>query len=346
VVERAAGYTEAAHAKHRPSIKREARAQNCQSCSWPIFFVFTLPRAMVAAPMRTRFDQFGKQMVRTALETCGPVETDAEVPADTRRIDLWFMPDPARESVPGHLGVLGRIAGGPSTLEFFHNTPSGEDLAACLIKHGEFRHFLSLRRTPPPVPTQWVISSGRPDGGIDGLWLRPIAGWPPGIYEGPPLLWTRLVVVNELPVARDTLLVRLLGAGSVLKQAIAELKELQAEAPERTLALPILLRLRLTVPSDPAKQTTDDQEFLMDTQDIVETWRREAVQEGITQGVKQGVAHSLVEVYEARFGAMPEDLRAVVEDTDDEPTLVAWLRLAGTRSADEIAAAIRSFRAS
>ena len=297
---------------------------------------------MVAAPTRTRFDQFGKQMVHAALETCGPVETDAEVPADTRRIDLWFMPDPARESVPDHLGLLGRIADGPRTLEFFHNTPSGDELAACLIKHGEFRHFLSQRKTPPPVPTQWVISSGRPDSGIDGLWLRPFAGWPHGIYEGPPLLWTRLVVVNELPVARDTLLVRLLGAGAVLKQAIAELKELQAEAPERTLALPILLRLRLTVPSDPAKQTTDDQEFLMDTQDIVETWRREAIQEGVERGIKQG----LIEVYEARFGAMPEDLRTVVEDTDDEPTLRAWLRLAGTRSADEVAAAIRSFRAS
>ena len=48
----------------------------------------------------------------------------------------------------------------------------------------------------------------------------------PGFYEGPPLLWTRLVVVNELPVARDTLLLRLLGAGAVLRQAIAELKEL------------------------------------------------------------------------------------------------------------------------
>jgi hypothetical protein len=47
-----------------------------------------------------------------------------------------------------------------------------------------------------------------------------------------------------------------------------------------------------------------------------------------------------------RFGAISDDLRAVVEDTDDEPTLVAWLRLAGTRSADEIATAIRSFRAS
>ena len=313
-------------------------------------FVFTLCHGMVAAPMRTPFDQFGKQMVRTALETHGAVETDAEVPADTRRIDLWFIPDPARGSMPDHLGLLGRIAGGPSTLELFHNTPGGDELAACLIKHGEFRHFLTERKTPPPVPTQWVISSGRPDSGIDGLWLRPFAGWPSGIYEGPPLLWTRLVVVNELPVARDTLLVRLLGAGAVLKQAIAELKELPAEAPERTLALPVLLRLRLTVPSDPAKRTTDDQEFLMDTQDIVETWRREAIQEGVQKGLKQGVtegvAHALVEVYEARFGTMPEDLRAVVKDTDDEPTLVAWLRLAGTRSADELGAAIRAFRAS
>jgi hypothetical protein len=313
---------------------------------------------MVARTMRTRYDQLCKQMIRTGLDTSGPIETDAEVAADTRRIDLWFVRDPTRGPIPEHLGLLGRIASSSSTFEFFHNTPSGEDLAACLIKHGEFRHFLSLRGVPPPVPIQWVISSGRPDDGIDGLWLRPMHDWPPGFYEGPPLLWTRLVVVNELPVARDTLLLRLCGAGAVLKRAIAELKELQADAPERTLALPILLRLRLTVPSDPAKQTTDDQEFLMDTQDIVETWRREAVEEGIRQGVVQsrqegvvqgrqeGVARSLVEVYQARFGAMPEDLRAVVEDTDDEPTLLTWLRLASTRSADEIAAAIRSFRPS
>jgi hypothetical protein len=99
VGKRAAGYTEAAHAKHRPSI--EAR---CSNAKLPVvfaanFFVFAL-RHVVAAPVRTRFDQFGKQMVRAVLETRGPIETDAEVPADTRRIDLWFMPDPARRSVP------------------------------------------------------------------------------------------------------------------------------------------------------------------------------------------------------------------------------------------------------
>jgi hypothetical protein len=52
---------------------------------------------------------------------------------------------------------------------------------------------------PPPISTQWVISSGRPERSIEGLWLRPMDGWPSGIYAGPPLLWTRLVVVSDEP---------------------------------------------------------------------------------------------------------------------------------------------------
>jgi hypothetical protein len=91
-----------------------------------------------------------------------------------------------------------------------------------------------MRKQLPPIPTQWVISSGRPRSDIEGLWLRPMSGWPPGFYEGPPLLWTRLVVVSELPAGRDTLLLRLLGANRVLKQAIAELKALQCTASAGT----------------------------------------------------------------------------------------------------------------
>jgi Domain of unknown function (DUF4351) len=254
---------------------------------------------MVAAVTRTRFDQAGKQLVREALEGRCSVETDAEVPADTRRIDLWVTPREVSAPLPDHLGLLGRITSGSVTLEFFHNTPSGDELAVCLIKHGEFRHFLSRRKTLPPLPMQWVISSGRPDAGIAGLGFRPMTGGPCGIYESPPLQYTRLVVVNELQVTRDTLLVRLLGAGSVLKQAIAELQALVADAPERRLALPVLLRLRLTVPIDPAQQTSDDQEFLMNTQDIVETWRREAIQEGREQGERK----LLLRLLRRRFGA-------------------------------------------
>ncbi len=257
---------------------------------------------MVAAVIRTPFDRFGKQMVRDAVEDRCSVESDAEVPASTRRIDLWVTPREGCTSPPDHLGLLGRITSGSVTLEFFHNTPSGDELHLCLIKHGEFRNFLSRRKTLPPVPIQWVISSGRPDAGIEGLGFRPMSKGLRGIYESPPLLCTRLVVVSELPVTRDTLLVRLLGAGSVLKKAIAELQALPADAPERRLALPVLLRLRLTVPADPAQQTSDDQEFLMNTQDIVETWRQQAIEEAVKQGVERE-RKLLLRLLRRRFGA-------------------------------------------
>jgi hypothetical protein len=151
-----------------PAFQRMQRFQ--AACVHVRFLALASLRGMVAAAMRTRFDQFGKQMVRDALEGRCSVETDAEVPADTRRIDLWVTPCEAGASLPDHLGLLGRITRGSVTLEFFHHTPSGEDLRVCLIKHGEFRHFLSRRKTLPPLPVQWVISSGRPPRPASMVW--------------------------------------------------------------------------------------------------------------------------------------------------------------------------------
>ena len=68
--------------------------------------------------------------------------------------------------------------------------------------------------------------------------------------------------------------------------------------PARSLALPLLLRLRLEIRIDPAQRTDDDQEFLMQTQDIVETWRQEAIQ----KGVQQGECAVLLRLLRHRFG--------------------------------------------
>ena len=306
---------------------------------------------------RTVFDQAGKQVSRAMLESDGALESDAESSVETQRIDVWFTPDPGRPGSRRQFGLFGRLTDSACALEFFHCTPDGPELATTVIKHGNFRRFLSLRKPPPPPPVQWVISSGRPNEGIHGLCFHPARDWPPGIYQGPSLLWTRLLVVNELPVTRDTLLLRLLGAGRVLRQAIQELQDLPDDAPERLLVYPVLVRLRLAIPPDPIQQTTDQKEFLMTTQDIVETWRQKAIEEGekrglekgeklgLEKGVKQereeGRARALIELCELRFGAMPDDLRAVIQATRDEATLRGWFRLAATRSSDELIAAIR-----
>src|SRR5262245_62842867 len=66
--------------------------------------------------------------------------------------------------------------------------------------------------------------------------------WPSGVYRWfPPGVAARLVVVSELPVTRATLVLRILGAGPVLRAAIAELVALPKEAPERAIVRPLML---------------------------------------------------------------------------------------------------------
>jgi hypothetical protein len=60
--------------------------------------------------MRSRYEEFGKQLLRAALEPYGTVETDVEVPGFTRPIDLWFTPHGARADAPDHPACLGPIA--------------------------------------------------------------------------------------------------------------------------------------------------------------------------------------------------------------------------------------------
>ncbi|HXG96805.1 MAG TPA: hypothetical protein VNJ06_06800 [Gemmatimonadales bacterium] len=77
----------------------------------------------------TPFDRLGKELVRDAVEGRCSVESDAEVPASARHIDLWVTPREGYASPPEDLGLLGRIINSSVTLEFFHNG-SAADLDA------------------------------------------------------------------------------------------------------------------------------------------------------------------------------------------------------------------------
>ena len=91
-----------------------------------IELVVCAARVQGSPPMRTRYDQFGKQMVRTAVIARGPVETDAEVPADTRRIDLWFNPAPDSAPRPFALETVAPHIREEQPLE---STPAKEETA-------------------------------------------------------------------------------------------------------------------------------------------------------------------------------------------------------------------------
>jgi hypothetical protein len=146
---------------------------------------------------------------------------------------------------------------------------------------------------------------------------------------------TKVVVVRELPRTRDTLVVRLMGSGRTLKHAIVDLRALPHDAPERLLALPILVRLRLETPTDPAKQTKSDREFLMTTVDV-----DKYLKQLHNAGRDEGFAQAVLEAYQTRFGRPPAALVAVIERTREHADLRRWLEIVVTRSAEEVTAAL------
>jgi flagellar biosynthesis/type III secretory pathway protein FliH len=107
------------------------------------------------------------------------------------------------------------------------------------------------------------------------------------------------------------------------------------------------LRIELTSAADPV--TDEERDSLMTTQELVEAWERETFEKGVERGVEKGLergleeglskglARGVLELYTARFGAVPESVRRTVEATADQARLSAWLKLVALGSAEEIA---------
>jgi hypothetical protein len=108
-----------------------------------------------------------------------------------------------------------------------------------------------LEEAAQPVvtfPALVVISPGRPEMVLDAYGCRDVR---PGVYHAVWGLVLRVVVLAELPRTRETLLLRLLGARRLLREAFADLAALPDDAWEKTLAAPLLVHFQLGT-GDPA----------------------------------------------------------------------------------------------
>ena len=251
--------------------------------------------------MRLRFDQLGKQIGREALGFSGTTVAHDEISPDAQHADLRHEPDPAREAERARLGLLGRLAAALCLIEIYGHPPDRDEVLSCVGKLIAFRQkrvrqFRKKRpriarvRAQVPVfvePFLWIIAAGRPSAVLAELSARPARGWPRAIYFGPDFLRMGIVVASELPRDRSTLLVRLMAAGPLLAQAIAELGALPDDAHERVVAEQILLNLQHVLGKKP-RPTAEEQSFIMT---MHKTWadaRREAREEGLAEGRKAG----------------------------------------------------------
>ncbi|WP_437307407.1 hypothetical protein [Sorangium sp. So ce388] len=268
------------------------------------------------------------------------------------RFDVWYVPDPTRAALRAELGLLGELAAEPCQFESFHDTPGPGELRGCVRKQLHWHHELERRAGGElPFPRLCLLSSGRPATVLDAFGFAPVPGRP-GVYRTAPGWRVDLVVIAELPRTRETLLLRLLGTRSVLRDAIHELAALPDDAWEKSIALPWLARLCFETPAEPSARAaldTEEEEIVTEAQQwfeqlkqsIKDEARKEALQEGLKEGFKEGQMRTLARQLEKKLGrplaeaersVLAERLERLGPDRLDDVilelpagTLAAWL---------------------
>lgn len=312
--------------------------------------------------VRSRFDQFAKTMLDMVLSEVGEVRTQEEIHGEVQAADVLFAPAPGRAAERARLGLLGRMVETACLLEPFHDTPGADAALDCLTKQLTLRRNLVREarkdeRGRPAIPRLWILSPGRPVRVLVGLGFRPLAGWPAGVWQAPLLLSTYLVVLRDLPETRDTLPLRLMGAGAAHERALDELKALPSEDWQREVFIPLLLAFRILHPQDLEEPDEELMRYAEQMKALYADWEREVKERGVQEGMKKGREEGLkqgrselrrlfVDLYQDRFGSLPAPLLAAIEATEDAPTLRAWIALIPRATVDEIAAAVLGGQAS
>jgi hypothetical protein len=284
--------------------------------------------------MHNPFDQIAKKVGKEALDASGLTIVQHEISRDAQHADLLHDPDPTRHAERARLGLLGRIAAVLCLLEIYGHAPDGAELRACLAKHFAFwderarktrahnkrRKEKQLPPEPLVEPSLWLIAAAASAPIMRKLKLDPAPGWPPGVYFFcEDLFRVGFVVASELPRDRSTLLVRIMAAGPMLPQAIADLAALPEDAHERTVAEQILVHLQRALGKKPSP-TLEEEEFIVSMQG---TWK-----EAREIGRAEGEARALLTVLRGRGIAVPDTARDRILAQKDPSLLERWLEKA------------------
>jgi hypothetical protein len=180
-------------------------------------------------------------------------------------------------------------------------------------------------------PFLWIIAAGAPTRILTKLKLEPVPGWPSGVYFfGDDILRVGIVVASELPRERSTLLVRLMAAGPRLAPAIAELGALPPNAPERSVAEGILLRLQHALRQKPTP-TRKEKEFIVT---MYKTWEEGRAEARIEERIETR-SKDVLTVLHARGIAVPVAARRRILAEKDPKQLERWLKKASVATSIE-----------
>ncbi|MFO0610137.1 MAG: hypothetical protein U0324_43660 [Polyangiales bacterium] len=301
--------------------------------------------------MQFALDWFAKGIVQGALEGVRVVHIEEQVTPEVLSLDAWIDP---LDGVPdADRGLLGFMTRARCVVEPYQPAASLDDVDLAALRvtllHQKLKAQVPAategRRRMPPRPVLWIVSASR-DGGVLREWLCVRDGdLGRGVYRsrvatrGP-----RVVVVDELPRTRATLLVRMMGHGEALQRALDDLRALPTDAWERAVVAPLLRLIRrdlerrgIVVPDLEAPPVIIDYKILLaeaevEKQRYLDEGRRLGRAEGlrpILHLLERRLARPLTDAEHTRLAARfdlvgPERLGDVVFDLTPD-ALAAWL---------------------
>ncbi len=285
----------------------------------------------------TPHDDFAKSYLEELLSAIGQVHLDRPVKSETRRADVWFVPEPARGGARADLGVLATLAETACFIEPFRNPATWQDIRDCIGKLISLFRALARKAkasqeplAEADLPRLWILvptASAELRRAFGAVRRRP---WTNGIYLCPLAFRTGLVVIHQLPKTPDTLWMRLLGRGRVQKQAIRELEVLPSTSPRKAAILELLADWRAMLEIKELL-TQDEEELIMNLSPVYQQrcqdWRQEGHELGVREGYEVGLQEGqqigqreLIEgLFQARFGRLDDELLALVDRLLTQP---------------------------
>ena len=282
-------------------------------------------------------DRLAKCILEETLESIGLPRREFEIdPGYLPRADCCVLPValPPEAEWPGSLRLLYRMAQVLCLFEVETHPPGVDQV---LDLHCKQMNLRNRRRQQAPseesvLPWLWIVTCGRPVGAFSALEIKAAAGWPTGVYQAAQ--WTRIgvVVVPELPRLRETLLLRLMGPAALRDEALAEIRQLGDEAPERNALQRLVGALRHAIRGDTLIPQKEREEFMTAAQAAVERMEarieKRGLKRGLKQGVTQGLCCSIQDLWSLRFSApLSEERVARLLALGDEERLRAALAL-------------------
>ncbi len=271
-------------------------------------------------------DDFVKEYLPELIKDYGIVFSGKKIASQIKEIDVFFQPHKKIINESNQLGLLKKFLKTICLFEVYRNSVYTHQIIECIGKLSDVKTSISREKKKNKEKNKgqeevnlWILTPTLSDTILNSFEAKRKEDWEEGIYFLPVPLSTRIIVIHQLPVNKETLWLRMLGKGKVQEKAIEELKLLSVDNAYRDSVLELVSNLFTMLQLNKEKSqdlTAEDKELIMKLSPIYKARLDEVKQEGIQQGVEQGIQQEatllIVRQLKRKVGELPANFEARV----------------------------------